>query len=33
MKRLFQNYTKFNEPLNEWDVTKVTNMELMFHIQ
>ena len=31
MKRLFQNYPKFNEPLNNWNVENVTNMEAMFY--
>jgi len=31
MSYLFENETRFNEPLNAWDVSNVTNMNSMFY--
>ena len=29
---MFQNASSFNQLLNNWNVSKVTNMERMFHV-
>ena len=31
MKKIFYNATSFDNPLNSWDVSSVTNMNGMFH--
>ena len=31
MSWMFKEATSFNQPLNKWNVSKVTNMEAMFY--
>ena len=31
MSYLFADFEEFNQPLNTWDTSQVTDMELMFH--